>query len=51
MAAIGAQTCFALWALGWDVPVFAHLPLILSPTGGKLSKAQRKKAGIAGQCP
>jgi glutamyl-tRNA synthetase len=25
-------------ALGWDLPIFAHMPLILSPTGGKLSK-------------
>lgn len=25
-------------ALGWDMPVFAHMPLILNPTGGKLSK-------------
>ncbi len=25
-------------ALGWPVPIFAHLPLILSKTGGKLSK-------------
>jgi glutamyl-tRNA synthetase len=25
-------------ALGWDMPIFAHMPLILSPTGGKLSK-------------
>ena len=25
-------------ALGWDLPVFAHMPLILAPTGGKLSK-------------
>jgi glutamyl-tRNA synthetase len=25
-------------ALGWTVPIFAHLPLILSKTGGKLSK-------------
>jgi glutamyl-tRNA synthetase len=25
-------------ALGWDMPVFAHMPLILSPNGGKLSK-------------
>ncbi len=25
-------------AMGWDVPTMAHLPLILSPTGGKLSK-------------
>ncbi|MBA2760047.1 MAG: glutamate--tRNA ligase, partial [Chloroflexia bacterium] len=25
-------------ALGWDTPMFAHLPLILAPTGGKLSE-------------
>jgi len=25
-------------ALGFEVPLFAHLPLILSPSGGKLSK-------------
>ncbi|HYI24707.1 MAG TPA: glutamate--tRNA ligase [Thermomicrobiales bacterium] len=25
-------------ALGWEMPIFAHMPLILSPTGGKLSK-------------
>src|SRR5690606_35752346 len=25
-------------AFGWDAPQMAHLPLILSPTGGKLSK-------------
>lgn len=25
-------------AFGWDAPIFAHMPLILSPTGGKLSK-------------
>ncbi|PLX69382.1 MAG: glutamate--tRNA ligase [Denitrovibrio sp.] len=25
-------------AFGWEAPVFAHLPVILSPTGGKLSK-------------
>ena len=25
-------------AFGWDAPVFVHQPLILSPTGGKLSK-------------
>jgi len=31
-------------ALGWEIPVFAHLPLILDPSGvGKLSK--RKKRG------
>jgi glutamyl-tRNA synthetase len=25
-------------AFGWDAPMFAHVPLILAPTGGKLSK-------------
>jgi glutamyl-tRNA synthetase len=25
-------------ALGWEMPVFAHMPFILAPTGGKLSK-------------
>jgi glutamyl-tRNA synthetase len=25
-------------ALGWDVPVFAHVPMILGPDGAKLSK-------------
>jgi len=25
-------------AFGWEQPVFAHLPVILSPSGGKLSK-------------
>jgi glutamyl-tRNA synthetase len=25
-------------ALGWEMPIFAHMPLILSPNGGKLSK-------------
>ncbi|WP_027390119.1 glutamate--tRNA ligase [Chrysiogenes arsenatis] len=25
-------------AFGWEPPIFAHLPVILSPTGGKLSK-------------
>ena len=25
-------------AFGWDVPAFAHMPLILAPGGGKLSK-------------
>ena len=35
-------------ALGWEIPVFAHLPLILDPSGvGKLSK--RKKQGEGGE--
>ena len=25
-------------AFGWEPPVLAHMPVILSPTGGKLSK-------------
>ncbi|GMQ80953.1 MAG: glutamate--tRNA ligase [Rhodothermia bacterium] len=33
-------------ALGWDPPQMAHLPLILSPTGGKLSKRSAERAGI-----
>ena len=33
-------------AMGWDVPQMAHLPLILSPTGGKLSKRNAEKQGI-----
>ncbi|MCH8245887.1 MAG: glutamate--tRNA ligase [Bacteroidetes bacterium] len=33
-------------ALGWDPPKLAHLPLILSPTGGKLSKRSSERAGI-----
>jgi glutamyl-tRNA synthetase len=33
-------------ALDWTTPVMAHLPLILSPTGGKLSKRSADKAGI-----
>src|SRR5690625_7101395 len=31
---------------GWQPPTFAHLPLILSPTGGKLSKRNADRAGI-----
>jgi glutamyl-tRNA synthetase len=35
-------------ALGWELPVLAHLPIILSPTGkGKMSK--RKTVGPGGQ--
>lgn len=33
-------------ALGWEPPKMAHLPLILSPTGGKLSKRAAEKQGI-----
>ncbi len=34
-------------ALGWDVPKFAHLPLILKPIGkGKLSKRDGDKLGF-----
>ncbi|GGX19755.1 glutamate--tRNA ligase [Aquimarina muelleri] len=34
-------------ALGWDIPSFAHLPLILKPVGkGKLSKRDGDKMGF-----
>lgn len=34
-------------ALGWDAPQFAHLPLIMKPTGkGKLSKRDGEKGGF-----
>ena len=33
-------------ALGWTPPRLAHLPLILSPTGGKLSKRSADRLGI-----
>jgi glutamyl-tRNA synthetase len=33
-------------AFGWDVPTLAHLPLILSPNGGKLSKRDADEMGI-----
>ncbi len=33
-------------ALGWSPTTTAHLPLILSPTGGKLSKRNAEKMGI-----
>lgn len=32
--------------LGWEPPRMAHLPLILSPTGGKLSKRNAAEMGI-----
>jgi glutamyl-tRNA synthetase len=31
---------------GWDAPKMAHLPLILSPSGGKLSKRNAETLGI-----
>ncbi len=31
---------------GWTPPAMAHLPLILSPSGGKLSKRNAEKEGI-----
>lgn len=34
-------------AFGWDTPLFAHLPLLLKPTGkGKLSKRDGDKGGF-----
>jgi len=34
-------------ALGWELPVFAHLPLILGPSGeGKLSKRKHPEAAL-----
>ncbi len=33
-------------ALGWEPPAMAHLPLILSPEGGKLSKRDADELGI-----
>ena len=33
-------------ALGWEMPIFAHLPLILDPSGvGKLSKRKKRVEG------
>ena len=31
---------------GWEAPAFAHLPLILNPEGGKLSKRDVERGGI-----
>jgi glutamyl-tRNA synthetase len=33
-------------AMGWTPPTYAHLPLILSPQGGKLSKRDANELGI-----
>lgn len=33
-------------AFDWDIPEMAHLPLIMSPSGGKLSKRKAEEEGI-----
>ncbi len=33
-------------AFGWEAPIMAHLPLIMSPSGGKLSKRKAESEGI-----
>lgn len=33
-------------AFGWEMPEMAHLPLIMSPSGGKLSKRKAESEGI-----
>lgn len=33
-------------AFGWEPPIMAHLPLIMSPSGGKLSKRKAESEGI-----
>ena len=33
-------------AFGWEAPAMAHLPLIMSPSGGKLSKRKAESEGI-----
>lgn len=33
-------------AFGWEPPTMAHLPLIMSPNGGKLSKRKAEEEGI-----
>lgn len=34
-------------AFGWDVPKFAHLPLLLTPDGKKISKRNAHKYGLS----
>ena len=42
-----ALHCLLYEAFGWEKPLFAHIPLILSPSGkGKLSKRSGEKAGV-----
>lgn len=42
-----ALHCLLYEAFGWEKPLFAHIPLILSPSGkGKLSKRSGEKADV-----
>ena len=42
-----ALHCLLYEAFGWEKPLFAHIPLILSPSGkGKLSKRSGENAGV-----
>jgi len=34
-------------AFGWDAPQFAHVPVILHPSGGKISKRKHPEAAIS----
>ncbi len=34
-------------ALGWERPIFAHVPVILHPSGGKISKRKHPEASIS----
>jgi len=40
----GARQSLIYQALGWDLPVFAHIPLIHGPDGAKLSKRHGAQA-------
>ena len=40
----GARQTLIYQALGWDLPVFAHIPLIHGPDGAKLSKRHGAQA-------
>ena len=39
-----ARQSLVYWALGWEVPAFAHIPLIHGPDGAKLSKRHGAQA-------
>tara|TARA_Y100000746_G_scaffold165856_1_gene143174 strand:+ start:421 stop:1938 length:1518 start_codon:yes stop_codon:yes gene_type:complete len=42
-----ALHCLLYEAFGWEKPLFAHIPLILNPSGkGKLSKRSGEKTGV-----